>query len=206
MVAIAVTLTVAVLAMAIFVGALFLHRKPPPDYWLRLTATGKPLKWDRDAFPLIVLLDPGLPAIYQEAYRQASQRINWCVGATLFGEGILAPKGTTQALENLLDGNVYISLAAAAPNPEPDHGMTSSTIDRETGEIKKALIQLPPGRHAVALSMIMHDLFHVLGFRDDSSSLTIMHPKISRRPQKTLITTEDQRRLRKTFDTSFSKV
>lgn len=204
MTAIVVTLTVAVLALAIFVGALFLNRKPPPDYWLRTTGTGKPLKWDRESFPLAVMLAQDLPPAYVCAYREARKLINWQAGAELFGFGTTAGE-SIHDISDLGDGRVLITVSAVAPMSEPDHGITSCSIDAETGEIRKAVVQLPPDRNAVAKLIVLHDLFHVLGFRDDRSGLTVMHPKLSGRPQKSAMTTEDQRRLRQAFDTSFSR-
>lgn len=171
------------------------------DRGLMTTKSGKPFKWDRDNFPLAVWLHNKLPNVYIEAFKAARLYINRYAGAELFDLGTELP-GNFQ-INRLAEGHTVIAVSDYVNSSNPDHGVTSLTVISTTGEIKKAIVTLPPDRNALAKPIVLHELMHVLGFDHDESVISLLHPQLQKRPQQ--ITDEDLKRLKNVANTTFKK-
>lgn len=170
------------------------------DRGLMKTKDGKPYKWERDNFPLAVWLHPGLPNAYFEAFKAARRFIIDHSGVEVFDLGTELPEAFQ--LNRLGEGQVVIAMSDQIDVDNPDKGNTSLTI-MATGEIKNAVVTLPPARNAVAKPITLHELMHVLGFAHDEGTRSLLHPQLQARPQE--ITELDRKRLKSVADTTFKK-
>lgn len=168
------------------------------DRGLMKTADGKPYKWSRENFPLGVWLHPGLPDAYYEAFQAARNFIHQHAGAVIFDQGTELPADFDIA--RLGEGQIVIAMSDVANPDRPDHGNTALTV-MPTGEIKRAVVSLPPARNAVAKPITLHELMHTLGYDHDEGESSLMSPRLSARPQQ--ITDLDKARLKSVTDTSF---
>lgn len=168
------------------------------DRGLMTTDDGKPYKWSRENFPLGVWLHPDLPDAYYDAFIASRAFIHGHAKAVLFDQGTELPADFD--IERLGEGQVVIAMSDVANPERPDHGNTALTV-MPTGEIKRAVVSLPPARNAVAKPITLHELMHVLGYDHDESITSLMAPRLSDRPQQ--ITDLDKQRLTACTDTSF---
>lgn len=148
------------------------------DRGLMKTKDGKPIHWALDVLPIPLLFHPSLPQTYVESIRAVSKEVDAITGNQIFDLGTYADPNLIN-FEKPPRNHVLIRLGEDTLT-----GSTALTWDERSGELRTALIDLPPRRYAVIGKVIKHELGgHSLGFDHDEQTSSIMHPALQNRPQ-----------------------
>jgi len=143
--------------------------EPVEPSFMKSEATGAPIRWKKDIFPIVLIVHPDLEPWWSEIYVAASF---W--NTTLQERLFVFDLSTADVLFNMENIN-FIYLQPGDPRQFPH---TIVSYDGATGQIGSAPIFLPPNTsYRVRFRVVVHELGHAIGLdHDPDNEDSVMHP------------------------------